>query len=480
MLRASRLYDFFTLSRDEFIWTALGRRPADWPGASEDDWMIFRWKTSSPSSPSAAVSPKTQSNQVVSQTSSSSSANIPAPPEFKPPSSRYLEIGLAVAGIAASIYGSYIGLGSSDRWILLLFGLSLVATVISLFVIIAQNRMIWAAYNVRSSLERRIYDLQRTRDILQGEFSNVRSSLEQMTKQITSAQQEKESAVQDARLDVHAVYAQIAQRFHYIALSISAFEHSVFHYLGTLASGDINVGKAREDRRKIDDLLNNLLADICSTASFVIAARKPEKGPNFCSANIKVLIGGPNHRYFTYVRGGQAPGLPNRKLRDDALRDEPLFVRENKIYEYLKNKKTDPKFYVCDNIDDVLEEIKRDNTPTRRYSKPDQRDKLDYVSFITVPIIGRGDEHGGNYLKDGRAYAKAGEIHVLGYFCVDSQKLRFFDKEYDVNIMQQLATVIFDCFRAFDAVYKITAQMGLDQYFGGTVRFRTRMVRQTD
>jgi hypothetical protein len=399
-----------------------------------------------------------------------------AKPERKKPSSRYLEISLAVLGIAASVAGSVVTIESTQQWMVFFFFCSLVSTLICLFVIITQNSVIYHAYENTFSLDGRIYDLQTTRDFLQIQLAETRRSLDRISQEVADTRHNRDLALTAAVTGVHNAYAHTARRFHTLTLIISEFERSVFHYLGTLAAGRIDIKKAIEQRHEIEMLFKNALREICNTASYAIPRRKSDTlDPGVCSTNIKVLTGdGNSPRYFPFIRSQEGAGFPERDKRDKLVRQNPIQVSDNKVYVYLLNKDT-PDYYVCKNMTDLLAEIKSDRRSGFVYSQPEEDDMGYFMSFLVVPITGAPSSTAVNLPND-RTYTELRQERVLGFFSIDSRTPDFFDVGYDLDITKELASMVFDCFRAFDTVHVITSQMGIDRYSDGTLW--TRMSRK--
>lgn len=385
----------------------------------------------------------------------------PSPPDPKPPFDRYPELLLAIIGVVATALTYFAAEAKTERWLLYLCMFSMSTSIIGLVAFISQSRTFRSIFENSKAKDLRISDLQRNRDSLEGQQKDTSALLHRITEEFAAYRERRNQEEEAAIAFVHEAYAAIAEDFNALALTISKFEQSVFYYLNTLARPKIDLHEAAESRAQIETLYKETIREICETGVKVIARRKPiSLGRVTFSTNIKVLVDRGDLRYFPLVRAGDGASLRDRKMRDEYIRENPLLLSEHRVYQAILNPSVEDDFYVCQDIAEEFARIAVDRSNNQFYSKPNRDDQKDYQAFVTVPIYGNFPDTIES-LPSGHSFTKLRNRHVVGFLCIDSPKVGAFDAAYDLKIMQQLAAMLFDVFRAHESVHWVTSQMML-------------------
>jgi len=269
---------------------------------------------------------------------------------------------------------------------------------------------------------------------------------------IDQAAEDRERSLMELARARSARDLEIANSFNTLNQRISDFQGIVLEYCFMLAEPKKRL-TIKTDRLK--DELKTLMVTICDTAVDVIVARKDIVRP--CSANIKWFVtpregatGSPGYVVLARSNGADS----DRYAQDRELLGSLVPVKANKVYHDIFDE-SQPEDFCCEgDIGEYLGRM-REDPRFSRFTEPTALSARFYNSFVTVPVHGSAST--GATLLGKEVSIPLRSNASFGIFCIDSSQAHYFNKEYDLKIMKELAINVFDCMRAYFAVLEMNS-----------------------
>jgi hypothetical protein len=197
----------------------------------------------------------------------------------------------------------------------------------------------------------------------------------------------------------------------------------------------------------------------------VITKKKGHTADN-ASANVKTFTTAPdNTRELVYqVFKRSRNSNVERDAADEETRKKEFRVHANRMYDDIRKNR---KHVFVSNMTEYLKEtdqlnLERIQSNEPAYKEPSRKALIFLSSGMVVPIQGK-DATLMKLDMPERIIPYEGGWSLLGTFCIDSKNINFFDEEYDLHIMNQLATQAFSALRTYYLVtaLKISREQGL-------------------
>jgi hypothetical protein len=231
-------------------------------------------------------------------------------------------------------------------------------------------------------------------------------------------------------------FSIVAKPFNEVSVAMTAFEASVsaFIYQSQGNGGAPDVDKQWEEVRS---RWRKALLTICDAAACVLPIKK---GHDFvstspiCSAHIAVVELKNDDFVYEVVR--RSSDSHSRRYVNDRYQHK---LSNNMMYQEMI---IENDIVVIDDLDRYVSGLQTSSILRHMFSEPTKEDANLYKSCLIAPILGT------NIVYD--AHNTRTELpKLVGIFFVDSLKERFFDKEYDKTVINQLANHALTCFRVY-------------------------------
>jgi hypothetical protein len=293
-----------------------------------------------------------------------------------------------------------------------------------------------------------------------------------------------------ARTITAAEMSDIANQFSRLVSLQCEYEATVSACLKSIFAGQ----DSQKHFDEIDSQLNNFIKALCDTAAYAITKSKGDR-QELVSANIKMIMTAPTtpegvgesveRAYQVWKRSEYS-----KRERDDAdeeTKKNEFRVKANMMYATLiaNHISHSGSYGIVDNLrrylttKDEINRIRIDKGAIP-FKEPSEKDLRFFRSCLVVPIHGRKNELL-SYPEVGQRNVTLpfGEGLLVGIFCVDSKKRRYFNHDYDVLIMRQLAEHAFSVIQAKYALITLRASrrasLARKRYLGASRRApRTR------
>ena len=253
---------------------------------------------------------------------------------------------------------------------------------------------------------------------------------------------------------------KIADRFCDLVTRQSEFEGAVTTYVAKYMGARLSENEklTEKDFGYVSDLCGSYIRALVHTAAYVIPTKKGHP-TDTCAANLKLVVwtSSDMQKAATNVFYRSDHAAKKRHDADRLARETNSFPLLSANRMYLTAMQTARHVLVGDlpayvkMTDSINEENRRLKRAT--FDEPSDETIDDYTSCLLVPI------HGIDTIlrlldnKTGDAFVPIGrEGQMVGLFCIDSKQPDYFDSDYDLSVMTQLANHAFSAIRTFYVV----------------------------
>jgi hypothetical protein len=240
---------------------------------------------------------------------------------------------------------------------------------------------------------------------------------------------------------------RIATEFRNLAWRQCDYESAVATYVTRFISNK----ETQEDWNKLVGGLIGFVECVCDTAVQVITKKKGYT-PDNASANIKTFTSAPDgtcELVYQVLKRSRTSNI-DRDAADEETRKKEFRVHANRMYDFILENR---KHVFVPNMSRYLEETDKVNldriqASAHPYKEPSKKALSFLNSGLVVPILGRDVTLKTLKMPD-RIITYESDWSLLGTFCIDSKNVGFFDDEYDLHVMSQLASHAFSALRTY-------------------------------
>jgi len=254
------------------------------------------------------------------------------------------------------------------------------------------------------------------------------------------------SALGSSKNITEADAIKIASEFRNLCSKQCDYESAVATYVMRYIASK----ESQDDWNKVVASLNTFIECVCDAAVQVITKKKGHTSDN-ASANIKTFASAPDgtrELVYQVLRRSRNSDL-ERDEADEQTRRREFRVHSNRMYDTVLESR---KHVYVPNVAQYLEEtnelnLERIQSDKPVYKEPSSKVLRFFNSCIVLPIHGRDATLKTLDMPERIIPYENGSL--LGTFCIDSRNIGFFDEEYDLHVMNQLASQAFSALRTY-------------------------------